>query len=91
MGAGAATGNPALIGHLDSVSVQAGQVSLHGWAADTRRPGQAINVAYSIATGTKTVVGRVRSDDLRADVGRAYPGLGSYHGFNPTNYVSPGT
>jgi hypothetical protein len=90
MGAGAATGNPALIGHLDSVSVQAGQVSLHGWAADTRTPGQSINVGYSITNGTQTASGRIRSGQLRADVGRAYPALGNNHGFNATNYVSPG-
>ena len=58
------------------MSVQAGQVSLHGWAADTHTPLQSINVGYSIATGTKTVVGAIRSHDLRADVGRAYPSLG---------------
>lgn len=90
-GAGAATGNAALVGHFDSVSVQAGQVSMHGWAADTRTPLQSINVGYSIATGTKIVVGAIRSHDLRADVGRAYPSLGNYHGFNATNYVAPGT
>ena len=87
---GAATGNPALIGHLDSVSVQAGQVSLHGWAADTRTPTTPINVAYSITTGTKTVPGRIRSADVRAAVGRAYPALGNNHGFSATNYVAPG-
>ena len=90
MGAGAATGNPAMIGHLDSVSVQAGQVSLHGWAADTRTPAQPINVGYSITTGTKTVLGRIRAGEVRADVGRAYPALGNNHGFNTTSYVAPG-
>jgi len=87
---GAAAGNPALIGHLDSVSVQAGQVRLHGWAADTRTPTQSINVEYSIANATKTVLGRFPSHDLLAAVGRAYPGLGNGHGFNVTDYVAPG-
>jgi hypothetical protein len=88
--AGAAAGNPALIGHLDSVSVQAGQVSLHGWAADTRTPGQSINVGYSITNGTNTASGRIRSGQLRTAVGHAYPALGNNHGFSATNYVSPG-
>jgi hypothetical protein len=37
------------------------------------------------------VSGRIRSGQLRADVGRAYPALGNNHGFNTAwNDVSPG-
>ena len=76
MEAAAATSNPALIGHFDSVSAQVGQVSPDGWVADTRTPGQSINVEYSIAIETKTQRGCVRWHDLRADVGLAYPAWG---------------
>ncbi len=89
--AGAATSNPSLVGHLDAVSVQARQMTLHGWAADTRTPKNPINIRYSITTGTSTLTGRARAHDLRADVGRAFPALGNNHGFNATAYVAAGT
>jgi hypothetical protein len=60
MEAAAATSNPALIGHFDSVSAQTGQLSPDSWVADTRTPGQSIDVEHSIAIGTKTHRGCVR-------------------------------
>jgi len=87
----AVTPNPALTGHLDSVTALPGQVKLSGWAADTATPRVPINVSYSVGSGAGAHTGAARAHDLRTDVGQAFPNLGNYHGFTVTVYVSPGT
>jgi hypothetical protein len=67
------------IGNIEAVSVNGAQATVSGWALDpdTSSP---INVhIYVGSQGTAYI-----ADEERADVGAAYPGLGTKHGFSKT-------
>lgn len=73
-------------GNLEGVSTSAGAVSVGGWAIDpdTTDP---IQVHIYVDSSSKAY----NADKDRPDVGAAYPGSGSRHGFNEKVSVAPGT
>lgn len=73
------------IGSFESVQGSPGQVRVTGWALDpdTANPIQ-VHVYVDNASTAYT------ADRDRPDVGAAYPGFGSKHGFDVTVPVSPG-
>ncbi|TFD19503.1 hypothetical protein [Cryobacterium sp. TMS1-13-1] len=79
------TGSP--LGSLDSATLGGGNVVLSGWVIDPDSPASTTVHAYvNGAWG-----GAFPADGVRADVGRAYPGYGSNHGFSANVNVGVGT
>jgi hypothetical protein len=73
-------------GWVDEVRTAFGLVAVGGWAID---PDTADPVQVHVYIDS---VGRILTADAeRADVGAAYPGYGSRHGFSATYPISPGT
>lgn len=90
--AGAATAvNHLPVGHLDSVTGEAGGVQVVGWAADPDRPMNSIAVRIVIQNRTTLSQLNWISHDPRPDVGRAHPNFGPNHGINLFVGVKPGT
>lgn len=66
-------------GNVELIEAQPGQFKVVGWAAD---PNTTEPIAVHIYVGSSGTA--VRADLDRADVGAAYPAVGSRHGFNAT-------
>ena len=79
------SGNP--FGRIDSVTPVAGGVRVSGWAIDPNTTGS-IPVHIYIDGGGRA---NITANLYRPDVGRAYPGSGSHHGFDvEIRDVAPG-
>ena len=74
---GSAGGNP--FGNIELVQAQPGQFRVSGWAAD---PDTTSPIAVHVYVGA--VGSAFQADRQRADVGAAYPTVGSAHGFDVT-------
>jgi hypothetical protein len=75
------------IGNLDSATVSGRGVTLSGWALDMDNPPSALDIhVYIDGRWGRSIT----ADTLRADVGRAYPGVGDQHGFKGTVNVPGG-
>lgn len=77
---------PAPIGHLDSVVVHGGTVTLTGWAAGLDTPRSSIDVRAVFTPdpgmpGSPSSTARI-AHDPRPDVAAAHPELGPNHGFS---------
>jgi hypothetical protein len=70
--------NWAPIGSLDSAVVTSRTVTMSGWSLDGDAPTQALAVRVHVDGG---YVGAVMANRMRTDVGRAYPGTGTSHGY----------
>jgi N-acetylmuramoyl-L-alanine amidase len=79
--------DPVPKGSLDAVTVFGSRFSVSGWGFDEDEPSRAISVHVYV---DGRIVGRAIADDTRNDVGRAYPGVGSQHGFSAAFPVSDG-
>jgi hypothetical protein len=66
------------VGALDQVTREAGGLRVRGWAIDPDAKGP-IAVDLYVNGG---MVGRLTASDSRPDVGRAYGGYGSLHGYD---------
>ena len=74
-------------GCLDSVTGGKGTVTVRGWAfdRDALSKALAIHVYIGGAAGSANAEGyAITANKSRADVNRAYPGVGDYHGFDGT-------
>jgi hypothetical protein len=74
-------------GHLDDVSASGATVRMRGWALDPDAVDPIDVHVYADGKGTPTII---RADASRPDVGAAFPGSGSAHGFDATMTLSPG-
>jgi len=86
------TGNPA--GCVDSITAEAGSVSVSGWAYDGDKPSGTVSIKVYIGgpAGTGTLLGTVLANGSRPDVNAAFPGCGNNHGFSATfSTVKTGT
>jgi GH25 family lysozyme M1 (1,4-beta-N-acetylmuramidase) len=81
---GVAVGNP--FGSLDGASLAPGALTVTGWAIDPDTVGS-VNVHLYVDDRWG---GSVTANGSRPDVGAAYPGFGSNHGFQATIPVGPG-
>jgi SpoIID/LytB domain protein len=82
-----ATGNLPT-GNIDSSSVSGNVVTVGGWAFDRDLPAQSLQVhLYVDGRWTRAVTANGR----RTDVGAAFPGVGSFHGFSAPLAMAPGT
>ncbi len=81
---------PQTRGCLDTVTGGASSVHAAGWAFDEKDPAQALDVHVYVGgpAGSGAPGYAVRADKTRADVGAAYPGMGSKHGFDADIIVS---
>nr|WP_249420023.1 S8 family serine peptidase [Rhabdothermincola salaria] len=77
------SGSP--FGSLDVVSAGPGSVRVAGWALD---PDTAASIPVHVYVGGRGTA--LTADRTRSDVGAAYPGYGSAHGFSRTLSASPG-
>jgi hypothetical protein len=77
------SGSP--VGSADAVLAVPGGVNVRGWALDPETPSSIQVHAYVDGVGYP-----LRAEADRPDVARAYPGLGSAHGFARTLPASPG-
>ncbi|GEA88657.1 hypothetical protein [Cellulomonas cellasea] len=75
------------LGNFESLTASGTTVSLGGWALDPDTAG-AIDVHFYVNGGWG---GSVRTDLVRSDVSRAYPGTGDQHGFARSFTAGPGT
>jgi uncharacterized protein with LGFP repeats len=98
---GQGTGNPRLgcktvtvkesaynpVGSLDEIAISGGTATIRGWTFDPDVLTSPIDVHVYVDG-----VGRalLRADQSRPDVGAAYPGTGSYHGFQTDLSLSTG-
>lgn len=73
-------------GDVNSVSVLGSQVSVTGWALDPDTTASIDAHVYVDGRFTRAVT----ADVARSDVGRAFPGYGSAHGFATTLTLTPG-
>ena len=74
-------------GYLDAVAGAAGIVTVKGWAFDSDKPTTPIDIHVYIggpAGSGGTILGTITANKNRADVGKAYPGVGDNHGFEET-------
>ena len=64
-------------------------IAVGGWAIDQGAPTTPVRIALNVtgSNGAKTST-TITADALRADVGRAYPGTGSNHGYSATLKVA---
>jgi hypothetical protein len=84
------------VGHLDSAISQQTlsdpQLRLRGWAADPDTPSSPVEIDYYVGGpyGSRTIAtyGTAQATLNRPDVGRAYPALGSAHGFDIAIYAA---
>ena len=74
------------IGNVEAVAVGAGKIFLAGWALD---PDTAVPIAVHAYVDSVGVAYTANRD--RPDVGAAYPGYGSAHGFEETLAASAGS
>ncbi|MFZ7089071.1 hypothetical protein [Curtobacterium sp. RRHDQ10] len=79
------TGAANPIGSLDDVTAGFDGVAVRGWAMDATRNDSTFVDVYVDGRGT-----RLTADGTRTDVGNAYPGRGSAHGFAATVAASAG-
>jgi hypothetical protein len=84
----APTANWAPLGSLDGATVAGRAVTVRGWAMDEDAPTQKLAVHVYVDGKIAT---QVRADRARADIGKAFPGAGSYHGYTATVDVAAGT
>jgi hypothetical protein len=82
----AAAWNPE--GRVDGATVHDWRVSVGGWAVDFDTPTDP--VAVHVYLDGRAVSG-VRADRPRTDVGRVFPGVGDYHGYQATVTVPAGS
>jgi hypothetical protein len=69
-------------GHLDSVSSpMPGHVSVRGWAYDPTVKKHSIDIHVYVGNEGHNIG---EANNRRADVGRAFPGVGDYHGYEKT-------
>jgi hypothetical protein len=80
-------GKPTM-GNVEVISVKGQTVSVRGWTYDPLAPSSAATVAVMI-DGKK--VATLTANQLRGDVGAAYPKAGPRHGFSGSVTVSPGS
>jgi uncharacterized membrane protein len=80
--------NWAPLGSLDGATVAGRAVTVRGWALDEDARTQNLDVHVYIDGKIAT---QVSADRARADIGRAFPGAGSYHGYSATLDVAAGT
>jgi hypothetical protein len=74
-------------GRVDSMSCHDGYVRVRGWAFDRNTRGPISVHIYENDEGRRSEL----ADEYRPDVGRAYPGSGSHHGFDvEIRDVAPG-
>lgn len=69
------------IGWVDSLAGGAGSVTVSGWALDMDAPTQPIAIHVYIGDEGHNIS---LANELRTDVGNAYPGAGNFHGFSKT-------
>lgn len=72
------------IGKLDKVEGGNGRVRVYGWAFDANDYNKALEIHVYIgsASGPQYMIGSIKADKERPDVGNAYPSAGGVHGFN---------
>jgi hypothetical protein len=80
--------NWAPLGSLDAVTVAGRTVTLSGWTLDEDARTQALDVHVYVDGRLTSQIVAGRS---RVDVGRAYPGAGSLHGYATSLDIAPGT
>lgn len=73
------------IGHLDRVSLAAGNLVASGWSLDPNTLSSDIVHVYTDSAGIP-----VTADDSRLDVAIAFPGYGALHGFTSSSPVLAG-
>ncbi|MDY7526663.1 hypothetical protein [Cryobacterium sp. 10C2] len=76
---GSPTGNGNPFGFVDGAVAVMGGIQIGGWAIDPDSTSPIEVHVYVDGVGTRTV-----ADNARADIGNAYPGFGSAHGFSAT-------
>jgi len=76
------------VGHLDAVTGGRGSITVAGWAADADAPDTAAKVHIYANGGGVGVISAVVN---RPDVGKAFPELGSRHGFARVIELPAGT
>ncbi|HSO92127.1 MAG TPA: hypothetical protein VLR70_13355, partial [Arthrobacter sp.] len=74
------------IGNVESVAVSAGKISVAGWALD---PDTASPIAVHVYVDSVGAAFTANRD--RPDIGAAYPGYGSAHGFVESIAASAGS
>lgn len=86
-----AAANRAPIGHLDSVTTGADQVTVSGWAADLDTPANSIDVIITFGAGSGMQPTAQIAHSSRPDVPKVYPTLSPNHGFSYSFQVNSGT
>ena len=72
-------------GYLDTVTAEAGRITVSGWAADMDEPNQPIEVhIYAVQNGERVGLGPTTANIERPDICNNYPGINAYHGFCAT-------
>ena len=72
-------------GFLDTVTAEAGRITVSGWAADMDEPNQPIEVhIYAVQNGERVGLGPTTANIERPDICNNYPGINAYHGFCAT-------
>jgi uncharacterized protein with LGFP repeats len=75
-------------GNVEQIAVSAQTITVRGWTFDPHEPTQSATVAVQV-DGRR--VATLTANQLRADVGSAYPEAGSRHGFSGSVTVSAGS
>jgi len=75
------------VGNLDGVQALGNRIGLTGWSLDGSAPSQAVQVHLYV---DGSFAGALTGDRPRADIGAAFPGAGSAHGFTGTVPAGPG-
>ena len=75
------------VAYLDKLAMTNGKLHVKGWAFDRDAATSPLSVALRIDAGATTTL---TANTSRPDVGKAYPGTGTTHGFDTTQTVAEG-